>query len=79
MRFILSHLSITDRLPFDIIEGIDGVVLTEHPGWNRDLASDTYEGLPTEVRNYLTYLEQQIALPVIYVSTGPGREELIVR
>jgi adenylosuccinate synthase len=71
--------SVTDRLPFDIIEGIDGVVLSEHPGWNQDLASETYEGLPVQVRNYLTYLEQQISLPVVFVSTGPGREELIVR
>lgn len=71
--------TVTDRLPFDIIEGIDSVQLTEHPGWNKDLASTTYEGLPEAVRNYLTYLEKQIGLPVVYISTGPGRDELIVR
>jgi len=69
----------TDRLPFDIIEDITGVVHTQHKGWLQDIASDTYDGLPVEVRNYLSYLEQQIALPVVFVSTGPGREELIVR
>lgn len=69
----------TDRLPFDIIEDITGVVHTQHKGWLQDIASDTYEGLPIEVRNYLAYLEQQLSLPVVFVSTGPGREELIVR
>ena len=71
--------NVTDRLPFDIIEGIDGVKLVEHPGWSQDLASTTYEGLPEAVRNYLTYLEKQIGIPVVYISTGPGRDELIVR
>ncbi len=69
----------TDRLPFDIIEDITGVLHTQHKGWLQDIASDTYEGLPIEVRNYLAYLEQQLSLPVVFVSTGPGREELIVR
>jgi adenylosuccinate synthase len=70
---------VTDQLPFDITEGIKGVVHSQHAGWMQDIVADSYEGLPDAVKNYIRYIEKQLALPVIYVSTGPGREELIVR
>jgi len=54
-------------------------VHTHHAGWLQDINADSYDNLPTGVKNYLHYLEEQLSLPVIYISTGPGREELIVR
>lgn len=70
---------VTDQLPFDITEGIEDVIHTRHDGWRQDLKADRYEDLPEAVKNYLVYIEQQLSLPVTYISTGPGREELIVR
>lgn len=69
----------THQLPYDITEGIEGVVHSQHAGWMQDINVDTYDGLPDAVKNYLSYVEQQLGLPVTYISTGPGREELIVR
>jgi adenylosuccinate synthase len=69
----------TDQIPFDLVDEIRGVALATHSGWMRELASETYEDLPDAVKHYLRYLEQKLALPITYVSTGPGREELIVR
>jgi adenylosuccinate synthase len=70
---------ISDQLPFDISEGVKDVVKSRHAGWKQDIQANTYEELPAAVKNYLKYLETQIGLPVTFVSTGPGREELIVR
>ncbi len=69
----------TDQVPFDFEDSITGIVHSHHPGWKRDIAVDAYENLPSAVTDYLTYLEKQIGLPISYISTGPAREELIVR
>jgi adenylosuccinate synthase len=74
-----TRSGLTDQLPFDITEGILGVAHSQHAGWMQDINTDTYDGLPEAVKQYLRYLENQLGLPVVYVSTGPGREELIVR
>jgi len=69
----------TDQVPFDLIDDIRGVTHTTHAGWMRELASETYDELPSAVKKYLLYLEEKLGLPITYISTGPGREELIVR
>ncbi len=70
---------ITDQLPFDITEGIEEVVLNRQAGWMQDIQANDFDGLPDAVKNYLQYIEQQLGLPINFISTGPGREELIVR
>lgn len=71
--------SLTDQLPYDITEGIQDIVLSFHAGWLEEINAGSYEALPAAVKKYLVYLETQLGLPVKYISTGPGREELIVR
>lgn len=71
--------TITDQLPFDINEGIQGVVHSVHSGWMEDISAHSYERLPEAVKNFLTYIENQLGLPISFISTGPGREELIAR
>lgn len=71
--------ALTDQLPFDISEGIEEVVLKNHGGWMTEIQFNHYDQLPEAVKNFLTYIENQLRLPVSFVSTGPGREELIAR
>lgn len=66
-------------VPFDSSEEVNGVVLSQHPGWQRQLETNSFDSLPEEVKNYLSFLETQMSLPISFVSTGPGRNELIVR
>lgn len=77
-KYQLGNLT-TDEVPFDFEDSITGIVHSHHPGWMQNIAVDQYEKLPIEVKTYLTYLENQLGLPVSYISTGPAREELIVR
>jgi len=50
------------------------------PGWNTDTVGTTSEdALPEAARQYLHYLEQCVGVPIVLVSTGPRREETMVR
>jgi adenylosuccinate synthase len=50
------------------------------PGWSTPTAGVTdFEALPAEARGYLMRLEALLGIPVDIVSTGPGREAIIVR
>jgi adenylosuccinate synthase len=69
----------SDRVPFDLTEQIKGVTQTSHKGWMQEIKADHYDQLPDGVKQYVKYLEEKIELPITYISTGPGREELIVR
>ncbi|MBD3277424.1 MAG: adenylosuccinate synthase, partial [Candidatus Aegiribacteria sp.] len=64
-----------------------GVRLSKHvpvyetlPGWNEDITGECeWEKLPREARNYVTFIEKLVGVPVRAISTGPAREDLIWR
>ena len=48
-------------------------------GWNLD-ASASYSSrhqLPTQLQNYLNYLENQLNLPIRWISLGPERDQIL--
>lgn len=50
------------------------------PGFEDDLEScKTFDDLPEEARAYVKRIEEILGVPVEYVSTGPGREQTIIR
>jgi len=50
------------------------------PGWSTATSGVTeYDSLPAEARDYLARLETLLGVPIDIVSTGPGREAIIVR
>jgi adenylosuccinate synthase len=53
-------------------------VYEELPGWGSDISSVTdVAQLPPAARGYLSYLEQQVGVPVAMVGTGPRREQVV--
>ncbi len=47
-------------------------------GWNADFSViKDPSALPKELINFLSFLEQEAGVPVTYLSTGPGREEIL--
>lgn len=67
-----------DYLPYDI----DGVTIEpiweEIPGWNKDLTGLTsFEAAPQQLKDYVTYLERQLEVPVTTVSVGPDRTQTL--
>ena len=52
----------------------------EFKGWNEDISQiDEYENLPAEFKNYLSYIEDEVKVPIKVVSVGPNRKETILR
>ncbi len=55
-------------------------VLKTLPGWKTDIRGITdYNELPENCRKYIEFIEEQIGYPIVMVSNGPGRNEIIHR
>jgi len=69
-----------DYFPFDV-DGIDITpVYEEIEGWNCDLTKlQSYEESPQALKNYVTYLEQKLEVPITVVSVGPDRTQTLLK
>ena len=55
-------------------------IYEELPGWSAPTEGVvTEDDLPAEAKAYLAFLEEKIGAPAVIVSTGPRREETLVR
>ena len=69
----------TDEFPFDICDGVEPVYV-EIPGWKTDMTQMTSEDeFPEEFNAYVSFLEEELGVPVKIVSVGPDREQTIIR
>ena len=63
----------------DITEGVEPVY-AELPGWQTDMTRmQSEDEFPEEFNAYLSFLEEQLGVPVKIVSVGPDREQTIER
>jgi adenylosuccinate synthase len=47
-------------------------------GWNADFSyMKSISELPKELTTFLSFLEMELGIPVTYLSTGPGREQML--
>lgn len=68
------------HLPYNIDEEYVTPVYTEMKGWIEDLTKLTKkEELPTSLNDYITFLEEQLNVPIKIVSVGPDRLQTIHR
>ena len=69
----------TDQVPFDTYADIEPVY-TELKGWNADLTGCRSENeLPAEFRNYISFMENYLGVPIKIISLGPDRDATIMR
>ncbi len=55
-------------------------IYEEHPGWkDSTVGVKTFEALPANAQSYLKRMEELCGVPADIISTGPDREETIVR
>jgi adenylosuccinate synthase len=55
-------------------------VYEDHPGWKENTVGITrYEDLPVNARTYLERLQALLGVPVTIISTGPERDQTIMR
>ena len=67
----------TDVIPFDMEAEVEPQYKS-FPSWDDDLQScDHVQKFPAELATYISYLEEQLGVPITFVSTGPGRKQLL--
>lgn len=70
----------TDRFPFPVALNAAKPVIEYFDGWKCDVSSArTWEELPKQAQEYVTFIEKAIGCPITYVSVGPERDSIILR
>jgi adenylosuccinate synthase len=80
-KYRLPDGSTLDTFPADaeVAETLEPIH-EELPGWSKPTEGVIHENdLPPEAKDYLAFLEDKISAPAVIVSTGPRREETLVR
>lgn len=68
-----------DYMPYDICTIKPEPVYQEIEGWHEDLTGITDPNqIPSKLQSYITYLEEQVGVPVKYLSVGPDRKQTLV-
>jgi adenylosuccinate synthase len=69
-----------EKLPFEINDLDAKPVYKTMKGWHCSLAEVTqYEEFPEALKEYVTYLEEELQVPIKLVSVGPDRTQTIMR
>lgn len=70
----------TDRFPFPIALKSAKPVVEYLDGWKCDISDiRSWDDLPEQAQNYVTFIEKAIGCPITYVSVGPERDSIILR
>jgi adenylosuccinate synthase len=77
-KYQLKDGTITDMIPYEQVNEKILPIYTELKGWNSDLRKSK-ESLPSELNDYIKFLETELQVPITLVSVGPDRTETIHR
>lgn len=70
----------TDRFPFPIALKSAKPVVEYLDGWKCDISDiRSWDDLPEQAQNYVTFIEKAMSCPITYVSVGPERDSIIIR
>ena len=67
-----------EHLPYDIQEKNVNPVYKEFEGWDEDLTQkESFENLPKTLKEYISFIEKELNIPISIVSVGPDRKQTI--
>jgi len=70
----------TGQVPYDLCDTDVAPAYETAPGWQQSLDGITdYEKMPAEARHYIGLLETALGVRISIISTGPERQELVLR
>ncbi|MEK6479787.1 adenylosuccinate synthase [Catalinimonas sp. 4WD22] len=79
-HYELENGEVTDHLPFDICDGEIKPVYKSFKGWNTSLSNaNHFDELPYELMKYTKYIEDELGVPINLISTGPNRNQTVIR
>ncbi len=67
-----------EQIPFQMLRTPIEPLYQQFEGWHTDSTSITeLNDIPIEMQNYISFISNNLKVPVSYVSNGPGRRQLI--
>ncbi len=79
-HYRLPDGTITEQMPFDLTDIAVEPIYKSFKGWACSLEGmRKFDQIPAELADYVTYLETELQVPISFISTGPDREEIILR
>ena len=78
-HYELSNGSITELVPYEIVNEKIKPVYTELKGWDTSLTGVSENQIPIELAQYVDFLEKALNVPITLISTGPDRTQTIHR
>ncbi|HEU5290623.1 MAG TPA: adenylosuccinate synthase [Cyclobacteriaceae bacterium] len=78
-HYQLKDGSVTETLPYELINEKITPIYKEVKGWNIPLKGIKEDNLPVELLDYVAFLEQHLGVPITIISTGPDRTQTIHR
>jgi adenylosuccinate synthase len=78
-QYKLADGTITEALPYELVNEKITPVYKELKGWNRTLSVKSIHDFPDELTQYIDFLEDQLEVPITLISTGPDRIQTIYR
>ncbi|HNS46147.1 MAG TPA: adenylosuccinate synthetase, partial [Bacteroidales bacterium] len=71
------NLDVMDAFPYGILHEPVVPVYQEMEGWDQDLQSlGSYDAAPSAFKEYVRFIEQEVRVPFLYISTGAGRKQI---
>ncbi len=67
-----------DFLPYDITSHPLSLVYKDFKGWKSDL-QDLSQSIPSQLQDYIDFIEKEIKVPITMISVGPDRKQIIER
>lgn len=68
-----------EQFPYDLNDGAEPVYV-ELPGWKTDMSSmQSEDEFPEEFNAYVSFLEDELNVPIKIISVGPDRAQTIIR
>ena len=78
-HYMINGEKVVD-FPFDVNDLEIEPVYLSLPGWKTDLTElRSYVNAPKELKDYVTYLEKELNVPINVVSVGPDREQTLLK
>ena len=78
-NYKLADGTITDIVPYELVNEKIEPIYTELSGWNEPLTGTSEEHLPSQLHDYIKLLENELQVPITLISTGPDRTQTIRR
>ena len=68
---------VVEHFPFELSDDVKPVYV-ELPGWKTNLSEiKNQNDFPEELNNYISFIEDEMGIPVTIASVGPNREQTI--